>query len=311
MSRLLAVLLAFVLVVAFQDASAKRLGGGLSFGKSMGRLAPGHMLLADQTASLTTSSPGPVSTESSGQRPAGGVLRGLTAGLGLAWLASKLGMGEGLAPILLLVVFALILVVAFRLFARRAAAVPDAAGHGAGYQTPLKSGEATVPRTYSPLNVGNDASARPWESAGVDASIIGSSVSASPFRGVPEGFDAPGFLKASKTHFVDLQEAWDRSDIERLKAMMTDGMLEQIRNQLAERERAVPGKPNKTDVVMLEARLLGVEEQDTAYMASVEFSGVIREDASSGPNPFREIWSITRPKTGEGGWLVAGVQALQ
>jgi predicted lipid-binding transport protein (Tim44 family) len=62
---------------------------------------------------------------------------------------------------------------------------------------------------------------------------------------------------------------------------------------------------------MLEAHLLGIEELDKAYMASVEFSGLIREDMSTGPNPFLEVWNITRPKAGPGGWLVAGVQALQ
>ncbi len=46
-------------------------------------------------------------------------------------------------------------------------------------------------------------------------------------------------------------------------------------------------------------------------MASVEFSGMLREESSAGPNPFREIWMITRPKVGFGDWLVAGVQALQ
>ena len=59
------------------------------------------------------------------------------------------------------------------------------------------------------------------------------------------------------------------------------------------------------------AQLLGLEEQDEGYLASVEFSGLIREDPSAGPNPFREIWNITRPKSGDAGWLVAGVQALQ
>jgi predicted lipid-binding transport protein (Tim44 family) len=87
-------------------------------------------------------------------------------------------------------------------------------------------------------------------------------------------------------------------------------MLEQIRHQLAEREQSVGGV-NKTEVVMLEAQLLGIEELHGEYMASVEFSGLIREDASAGPNPFREVWNITRPKDGPGGWLVAGVQALQ
>ena len=46
-------------------------------------------------------------------------------------------------------------------------------------------------------------------------------------------------------------------------------------------------------------------------MASVEFSGMIREDASAGPSPFREVWNMTKPKSGHSGWLVAGVQALQ
>ena len=87
--------------------------------------------------------------------------------------------------------------------------------------------------------------------------------------------------------------------------------IAKIKTQLAEREQHTGGAPNQTEVVMLEAHLLGIEELDQAYMASVEFSGLIREDASSGPNPFREVWNITRPQQGPGGWLVAGVQALQ
>ena len=62
---------------------------------------------------------------------------------------------------------------------------------------------------------------------------------------------------------------------------------------------------------MLEAQLLGIEELSGAYMASVEFSGMIREEASASPSPFREVWNMTKPSSGRGGWLVAGVQALQ
>ena len=62
---------------------------------------------------------------------------------------------------------------------------------------------------------------------------------------------------------------------------------------------------------MLEAKLLGVEDTAAEYMASVEFSGMIGEDASAGPGPFREVWNMTKPKDGRSGWLVAGVQALQ
>jgi predicted lipid-binding transport protein (Tim44 family) len=93
--------------------------------------------------------------------------------------------------------------------------------------------------------------------------------------------------------------------------MMTDGMVGEIRQQLAEREAHTGGQANKTEVVMLDAKLLGIEELPDAYLASVEFSGMIREDASSGPSPFREVWNMTKPTNGASGWLVAGVQALQ
>jgi predicted lipid-binding transport protein (Tim44 family) len=62
---------------------------------------------------------------------------------------------------------------------------------------------------------------------------------------------------------------------------------------------------------MIEAQLLGIEEVGDDYMVSVEFSGMIREEASAGPNPFREVWNMTKSKNGQSGWLVAGVQALQ
>jgi predicted lipid-binding transport protein (Tim44 family) len=169
----------------------------------------------------------------------------------------------------------------------------------------VSAGEpAVVPKGYSAKNVGNDASARPWES------LPGAQAPADAVGRASEGFDADGFLRASKSNFVDLQQAWDRADIASLRAMMTDGMLAEIQTQLAERERST-SEPNLTEVVVLEAQLLGLEEMESAYLASVEFSGLIREDPSSGPNPFREIWNITRPKSGDSGWLVAGVQALQ
>ncbi len=166
--------------------------------------------------------------------------------------------------------------------------------------------EPATPRGYSPKNVGNDASARPWESAYGD----GQDASSPDEPWVPAGFDTEAFLVASKTNFIGLQDAWDRADIPSLRAMMTDDMLEQIQGQLSEREQQRGGLSGKTEVVMVEARLLGIEDLGEGHMANVEFSGLMREDGA-GPNPFREIWSISRAKSGDGGWLVAGVQALQ
>ncbi|MFM2325315.1 MAG: hypothetical protein RL244_2194, partial [Pseudomonadota bacterium] len=108
-----------------------------------------------------------------------------------------------------------------------------------------------------------------------------------------------------------LQDAWDRGDVSSLRAMMTDAMLAEIRQQLAEREAEAAGKPNKTEVQMLEAQLLGIEETPTDYLASVEFSGLVKEDESAGASPFHEVWNMSKAKSGGAGWLVAGVQAMQ
>lgn len=127
---------------------------------------------------------------------------------------------------------------------------------------------------------------------------------------VPADFDTQGFLEASKRNFVTLQAAWDKGDITTLRSMMTDGMLAEIKHQLEEREAQSGGALNQTDVVMIDAQLLGIEDLGDSYMASVEFSGLIREEASAGPNPFREVWNMAKPKDNSSGWLVAGLQAL-
>ena len=236
-------------------------------------------------------------------------------------------MGEVFGNILmaLLIGVAVIAVIGMIMRARRGGAAQTAGNGGLAYQGAGASAEnpATF-KQYSPSNVGNDASARPWEgqSTRFDSSAassatgsmigsgIGSGLGGSETWGIPAGFDVDSFLTAAKRNFVTLQDAWDRSDISALRSMMTDTMVLEIRNQLSERETQFPGQPNKTEVVMLEAQLLGIEEQTDAYLASVEFNGMIREDAASGPSPFREVWNMSKAKQG-GGWLVAGVQALQ
>jgi predicted lipid-binding transport protein (Tim44 family) len=245
------------------------------------------------------------------------MLAGVAAGLGLAWLAHSLGLGEAFGQFLVVLVLVMIatMVVGWVMRSRRQ--------HAAHAYSGLPADTARAPRQYSPDKVGNDASARPWERASMafDAAKysppqpgnlrIGSAVGANSTWGIPEGFDTAGFVAAAKQNFTALQDAWDRADIVVLRSMMTDEMLGEIKSQLAEREKQAGGQPNRTEVVMLEAQLLGIEDLGGDYMASVEFSGMIREEPSSGPSPFREVWNMTKPKNGSSGWLVAGVQALQ
>ena len=333
-SKLVTLMLAGVMALGSLNAeAARRMGGGKSVGQQSNQVtkrdaAPQTPAAPAQNAApANAAKPGAAPAAAAPKRPWGAMLGGLAAGLGLAWLASSLGMGEAFGNILmaLLIGVAVIAVIGMIMRARRGGAAQTAGNGGLAYQGAGASAEnpATY-KQYSPQNVGNDASARPWEgqSTRFDSSAaasstgsmigsgIGSGLGGSETWGIPAGFDVDNFLTAAKRNFVTLQDAWDRSDISALRSMMTDTMLLEIRNQLSEREAQFPGQPNKTEVVMLEAQLLGIEEQVDAYLASVEFNGMIREDAASGPSPFREVWNMTKSKQG-GGWLVAGVQALQ
>jgi predicted lipid-binding transport protein (Tim44 family) len=328
--KLFLALLVMALTLASHDVWAKRLGGGASLGKQSSHVAqrsvppasapaPVGQSASAKSSAAPTQAPGATSVKN----PWGSMLGGLAAGLGLAWLASSLGWGEAFGSLLLVLLVATAAVAVVGWFMRGRRRVGAGQTEGLAYQA---ASEAVTPRTYSPQNVGNDASARPWErnTTGFDASrmaessppvthgsMIGSALPGESQWGVPVGFDVNGFLRASKDNFRALQAAWDRADVASLRAMMTDDMLSQIKVQLTEREREAPGAVNVTEVVMLEALLLGIEDADGEYMASVEFSGLLREAAAAGPNPFREVWNITRSKAGSGGWLVAGVQALQ
>ena len=324
---ILSAVFAVTLTLSGTAADAKRLGGGGSVGKQSSNVTQ-RQAPANTTATPSTAPGAGAAAAAAPKKPWGAMLGGLAAGLGLAWLASSLGLGGAFGQIIMFALLALVVMVVIGFVMRRlkssAANSPGAtrAQSPFAFQGAGNAPETTPTRSYSPANVGNDASARPWERSATafdsnsaapvaGGSMIGSGLAGSQSWGVPAGFDAEGFLAACKSNFVTLQDAWDRSDIQNLRAMMTDDMLEQIKTQLADRETHTGGSLNKTEVVMLDAKLLGIEEMSDVYMASVEFSGMIKEDTSSGASPFREVWNMTKPRTGGSGWLVAGVQALQ
>jgi len=301
----------------------KRLGGGKSMGQQSNNVTQREAVkpapaATPNAAPTAAPAPAPAAPAAAPSRfgGMGGMLGGLAAGLGLAWLAHSLGFGAEFGQFMMFGLLALVVMVVIGMIMRRrqqpaASNTSPYAFEGAGAPVNPNS----LPQ-YNPKNVGNDSSARPMDtqtnfSPAAGGSMIGATLGGNQTWGVPADFDTLGFVNAAKQNFMTLQHAWDRSDISSLRVMMTDTMLEEIKAQLAEREATANGQVNHTDVVTLDARLLGIEDLGQSYMASVEFSGLIREEPSSGPAPFREVWNMTKPKDGSLGWLVAGVQALQ
>jgi hypothetical protein len=115
-----------------------------------------------------------------------------------------------------------------------------------------------------------------------------------------------GLLAIARAQFMQLQAAWDRGDEAALRALTTTDMLQELLTQLPARG---PG-PNRTDVLSLDARVLAVEQIGPFELASIEFSGMVRESAERGAVPFRELWMLARPMEHGGAWRLARHQAL-
>jgi len=119
----------------------------------------------------------------------------------------------------------------------------------------------------------------------------------------PAGFDAEAFARQAKLNFTRLQEANDRGDIGALRDMMTPGLFKEIEAQLCERG----GAAQKTEVVTLNANVVEVVTEGDQFIASVRFTGMIKDDAGQ-PEHFSEVWHLQKPVNGSSGWLMAGIQ---
>ncbi|MGE5319026.1 MAG: Tim44 domain-containing protein [Hyphomicrobiaceae bacterium] len=259
--------------LAAPDAEAKRLGGSKSFG------------MQRSTPTKQEAAPAPQRPQQS-SAPAGapqkrawmGPIAGLAAGLGLAALFSHLGLGEEMANFLMLALLAMAAFMLFRFFMRRNAPAPAMQYAGMPHDAP----------------------------AAFDASPAapGSSHTAGSF---PPGFDAGAFVREAKLNFIRLQAAYDAGNLDDLRAFTAPEVFAEIRMQLAERGDAV----QTTDVMTLDAEVLEAVDEGGRHVVSVRFTGLIREAADQGAMPLDEVWHLTKPASGQGGWLIAGIQQAQ
>jgi predicted lipid-binding transport protein (Tim44 family) len=88
-------------------------------------------------------------------------------------------------------------------------------------------------------------------------------------------------------------------------------LFAEIRMQYVERGST----KQETDVQQLDASLLDVSEESSGdvhrYVASVRFVGRIREEAGGPVEALDEVWHLSKPVDGTGGWVIAGIQQFQ
>ena len=120
----------------------------------------------------------------------------------------------------------------------------------------------------------------------------------------PPGFNAEQFAHHAKLNFTQVQAANDKCDLSTMRSFMAPELYAQIEAEI--KARGVT--PQKTDVVTLEAEVLEVVPEGDVYVASVSFSGMIREQSDTAAAPFSEIWHLEKPQNGSSGWLITGIQ---
>ena len=317
MNKWLAGLLIGVIAATFTlDAEAqRRLGGARNLGRQSPQVQQRQATPpAQPPQQATPAQPGaqqaaPTKAPAAGApgaaaRPASpwrGALMGLAAGLGIAALASWLGFGEALTLFLtiMLVGLALMMLVGFvmrRMRGPQPAAAAPGAGRGPGTYSHVGYETAPAP-VQQRSSVGASAGgARPGSA--MDQFSRGEV--ASPW-GIPAGFDTAQFLVHAKDNYARLQSAWDTSNLDEIADFTTNEMFIALTHELHAR-----AGQTKTEVVSIDAELLGIESNADEHVASVKFDGTLRVDGEI--ERVSEVWNLVKATNGRGGWLLAGIQ---
>ena len=294
---------AMLAVTAFAmlaEAHARPMGGGRSIGRqsqNVSRQAPAPAPAAARPAATPAPAAPAPAIPPKPASPWKGILGGALLGLGMGALLSHFGMGGAIGSmfgsILMIALLALAAMFIYRMF-RSKAASPFAGFGGNAPQPVPEIGSRPEPQTFPPI--------QPIQPA---VSLDKPAAPALPW-GVPADFDSEAFLRHAKSNFIRLQAAWDKADTSDIREFTTPEVYAELKMQIQERGAT----PDFTDVVSIDAELMGIETSATDYLASVKFKGMIKAAPTAPAEPFAEVWNMSKPVAGNSGWLLAGIQQI-
>lgn len=304
------VVMASSIAMLAPEAEAKRMGGGGSFGKqsqSFKRQAPPQSSQATNTnAAKPDATAGAAGAAGAAAKPSmmRNILGGALLGLGLGALLSHFGLGGAMASmistILMVALFAFAAMFIYRMIRNRTA------GNGNGAQPSFANGYSAKTNTPDIGSRIEPASRFDSQSSGFQSAAPQAGAAYEEANALPPDFDVQSFIRNAKTYFIRLQAAWDKADINDLREFTTPEMFAELKLQLQERGASA----NNTDVVSLDGEFYGVEIVGDDYIASIKFTGMIREADHAPTEPFSEAWNLAKPVNGDGGWVLAGIQQL-
>ncbi|QJD99596.1 Tim44 domain-containing protein [Massilia forsythiae] len=306
-------MIALTMFSTVAEAFARPVGGGRSIGRQSQAVRQMRTPAPAPTPSYQQQQrqapqPAPVPARAPAPQRSGmwkGILGGALLGLGLGALFSHLGIGgamaSALSTILMLVLLALAVMFIVRMFRRK-----SAPASGAFNRDPLPAGAAPGFGSAQPDTAPPSAYQGGYMQPTSNVSLDKGGQRAHQQWGVPADFDAESFLRHAKASFIRMQAAWDRSDLADLREFTSPEVYAELSLQIQERG----GNPDFTEVVSIDAQLLGIETTERDYLASVQFNGMIRNAQNAPAEPFVEVWNLSKPLQGQGGWVLAGIQQI-
>jgi len=282
------------------EATARPMGGGRTIGRqsqNVSRMPPATApQQAPRQAAPAPAPAAPAAMPPKSASPWKGILGGALLGLGIGALFSHFGMGGAIGSLFgTLIMLALAGGVVFlivRLVRGRGQPAPAAFGGNGGGNNVYQMQPSRTP------DIGSRLQPEPAQRAAAP-------VAHTPW-GVPADFDAPSFLRVAKSNFIRLQAAWDKGDSADIREFTTPEVFAELKMQISERG----AQKDYTDVVTIDAELLGIETSDHDYLASVKFTGTIKPAPDALAEPFNEVWNLSKPMSGASGWMLAGIQQL-
>lgn len=278
MQRFLSIALALCLGLTLSlDASAKRLGGGKSFGS-----APTHQ--SRQMEAPKANQPAAANGLNGAQRPAAasGASRwlGPLAGIAAGGLLASMFMGDGFEGFQFFdfLILGLLAFVIFKLFAARR--------QQQGRPAVAAGMQREMPQQQAPIFGGSAAPSAPVT------------------HNAPAWFDEQRFLDAGREHFMALQQHWDAGDMDKLTEFFTPSML----NFLKEERASLGEGYQSTYIDELNVQLDGIDELAGKTVATLTFRGVAKTSRFDQGEAFSESWRMERAQGGDQPWLVAGIR---
>ena len=310
---LFAVVLMLASLTPEADA-AMRFGGGRSFGRSSSSLfqkaTPAKPAVAGKTApgasQATPNAARPGAAQQTAKagtaaaaataRPMGGMFMGIAAALGLTALMSALGLSAEFAQILVAILLAFLAFYAIRFIAGLFLLKKVRQSTQSAYTQTQASQTYATSDVASTYEAGQSRPGSVMDSFSTEAGLESLTV--------PAGFDAKGFEAVARDNFIRLQKAWDKGDVVPVADFMTDDFFIALTHQLRDHGYA----EQKSEVVNLSTKLLGITQEGSEYVAVVAFEGAMKINGEF--EEVHERWLLVQAVDGSTGWLLAGLEQM-